>query len=133
MQWDAVLSLRILNKFHFQVLERIIDQFTTFLKGQIENLRSNNCRNALALFAEIFQHNAEKCPEGRKDNDTWAVFIEANFAAVFAKSAADKGFLKKIAKDGVLAVAEVSPIPQTSSVLIKNSSAKSIALAELGV
>jgi hypothetical protein len=25
MQWDAVLNLRILNKFHFYVLERIID------------------------------------------------------------------------------------------------------------
>ena len=54
MQWDAVQNLRILNKFYFTALESIIDQFATFLKGQVENLRSNNCRNALCLFHEIF-------------------------------------------------------------------------------
>lgn len=93
MQWDAVLSLRILNKFHFSVLESILDQFTTFIKGQIENLRSNNSRNGLALFLEIFSNNAEKCPEGRKDSDTWACFLDINFGPVFAKTAADKKFL----------------------------------------
>lgn len=133
MQWDAVLSLRILNKFHYQVLEGILDQFTTFIKGQIENLRSNNSRNALALFCEIFCNNAEKCVEGRKDNDTWALFLDVNLAPVFAKTVADKKFLSLAAQKGVLAVAEVSPVPQSSSVFIKNSNSKNIALAELGV
>ena len=54
MQWDAVQNLRILNKFYFTALESIIDQFAVFLKGQVENLRSNNSRNALCLFLEIF-------------------------------------------------------------------------------
>lgn len=133
MQWDAVLSLRVLNKFHFHVFERIIDQFTSFLKGQIENLRSNNSRNALALFEEIFSQNAEQCPEGRKVSDTWSVFIDVVFASVFAKAAADKKFISLVAQKGVLAVAEVSPISQTSAVLIRNSSSKTIVLAELGV
>ena len=42
---------------------------------------------------EIFTQNMEKCPEGRKDNDTWAAFLEANLAAVFIKCNADKKFL----------------------------------------
>lgn len=54
MQWDAVQNLRILNKFYYEALESIIDRFSTFLKGQVENLRSNNSRNALCLFHEIF-------------------------------------------------------------------------------
>ena len=54
MQWDAVQNLRILNKFYFTALESIIDRFAVFLKGQVENLRSNNSRNALCLFLEIF-------------------------------------------------------------------------------
>ena len=54
-----------------------------FIKGQVDNLRSNNCRNALALFYEIFSQNAEKCPEGRKINDTWSVFIDVNMASIF--------------------------------------------------
>ena len=93
MQWDAVQNLRILNKFYFTVLESIIDQFATFLKGQVENLRSNNSRNALCLFLEIFSQNADKCPEGRKVNDTWALLIDVNLAAVFKMTNADKKFL----------------------------------------
>ena len=85
----------------------------------MENLRSNNSRNALCLFYEIFSQNADKCPEGRKVNDTWAVFLDINMAAVFAKTNADKKFLSLTAQKGVLAAAEVSPIPQTSATLMK--------------
>ena len=62
--------------------------------------------------------------------DTWAVFIDANFATVFARVNADKKFLQLEAQRGVLACAEHSPIPQTISVLLKNASAKSLVLAE---
>ena len=92
-QWDAVQNLRVLNKFYYEAFERVIDQFSPFLKGQVENLRSNNSRNALALFRDIFSQNQDKTPEGRKVNDTWAVFLDANFTAVFAKVNADKKFL----------------------------------------
>ena len=130
MQWDAVQNLRILNKYYFTALESIIDQFATFLKGQVENLRSNNSRNALTLFQEIFSHNADKCPEGRKVNDTWALLLDINFAAIFAKTSADKKFLSLTAQKAVLAAAEVSPLPVTSATLIKVSSSKSLVQAE---
>ena len=130
MQWDAVQNLRILNKFYFTALESIIDQFANFLKGQVENLRSNNSRNALCLFHEIFSQNADKCPEGRKVNDTWALLIDTNLAAVFKMTNADKKFLSLTAQKAVLAAAEVSPIPQTSSILIKLTGSKSVVQAE---
>lgn len=133
MQWDAVQNLRILNKFYYAALESIIDQFAIFLKGQIENLRSNNSRNAMCLFWEIFSQNAEKCPEGRKVNDTWAVYIEINMAAVFKNTNADKKFLSMTAQKAMLAVAEVSPIPQTSSCLINYSASKTMAHAEFAL
>ncbi len=56
-----------------------------------------------------------------------------NFAPVFAKVNADKKFISMVAQKGVLAASEVSPIQQTSSVLIKNSSSKSLVLAEFAV
>ena len=33
MQWDAVMNLRILNKFYFHMFERVIDQLSGFVKG----------------------------------------------------------------------------------------------------
>ena len=129
-QWDAVQNLRILNKFYFEAFQGVIDQFSGFLKAQIENLRSNNSRNALALFRDVFSQNHDKTPEGRKVTDTWAVFLDAQFATVFAKVNADKKFLQTEAQRGVLAAAETCPIPQTISVLVKNSSHKVITLSE---
>lgn len=101
MQWDAVQNMRILNKFHYSALENFIDQQGNFIKAQVENLRSNNNRNALCLFAEIFSSNHEKCPEGKKVNDTWAVFLDVTFATIFAKAAADKKFLSLMAQKGI--------------------------------
>ena len=106
---------------------------SNFIKGQIENLRSNNSRNALALFHEVFSQNSDKSPDGLKTSDTWAVFLEANYATVFARVNADKKFISMVAQKGVLAAAEVSPIPPTINVLIKNSSSKSLVLAEFAV
>jgi len=60
----------------------------------VENLRSNNSRNALALFRDIFSQNQDKVPDGRKVTDTWAVFLDSNFAAIFGKVNADKKFLQ---------------------------------------
>ena len=128
-----MLNLRILNKFYYEAFEGLIDQLSAFIKGQIENLRSNNSRNALALFHEVFSQNSDKSPDGLKTNDTWAVFLDINYSSVFSKVNADKKFISMVAQKGVLAAAEVSPIQQTSSVLIKNSSSKSLVLAEFAV
>lgn len=52
---------------------------------------------------------------------------------VFSKCAADKKFLQMVAQRGVLAVAEVSPIPPVTTVLAKYSASKNVNLAELAV
>ena len=126
-------NLRVLNKFYFNAFASIVDQMGPFLKGQIENLRSNNCRNALCLFTEVFSQNHDKCPEGLKVTDSWAVFLEASFATVFSRVSADKKFLSSEAQRGVLAAVESSPIVQTTEVLVKNASSKVITLAEFAV
>jgi len=51
-------------------------------------------------------------------------------AAVLSKTNADKKFLSLTAQKGILAASEVSPIPQVSAVLIKQSGSKSIPNAE---
>ena len=54
--YDALDNLRVLNKFHYDVLDKAISKFRVFISVQVENLRSNNSRNALMLFHEIFDH-----------------------------------------------------------------------------
>lgn len=68
MQWDAVLNLRIVNKFHYSALEPKVAELGDFIRGQVENLRSNNSRNSLQLFEELFARNrdAHAESEGRK-------------------------------------------------------------------
>ena len=48
------------------------------MKQQILNLRSNNSRNSMALFMEMFKENSEHCLDGQKINDNWTAVIEAN-------------------------------------------------------
>ena len=66
-------------------------------------------------------------------NDTWAVFLDINFTPVLKMTTADKKFLQLAAQKGVLAAAEVSPLPAVSTALIKYSSSKSIPLAEFSI
>ena len=71
-------------------MEKNIDQFAKFINDQALNLRSNNSRNAMQLFLEMFKENSELCADGRKVNDSWTSVIEANLATMLSKSAADK-------------------------------------------
>ena len=89
-QYDAILNLRILNKFHFHVIQQTIDQYGEFIKQQALNLRSNNARNSLELFRELFKENSEKCPNGLKVDDNWVTLIETALPTILNKSVADK-------------------------------------------
>jgi len=63
-------------------------------------------------------------------SDQWAHFIDVNLNAAFRQMNADKKFLSLTAQKGVFAASEVSPIPQTSNVLVKQCSSKIMVLAE---
>ena len=65
------MNLRILNKFHFAVLEENIEKFAEFIQRQILNERSSNSRNAMQLFWEMFKENADKTEDGRKTTKNW--------------------------------------------------------------
>ena len=52
--YDAIDNLRSLNKFHKNSLEEHLERFHSFMNKQIDNLRSNNSKNALSLFEELF-------------------------------------------------------------------------------
>ena len=54
MQWDATLNLRLVNKYSYALVEPRVAELGDFIKGQVENLRSNNSRNSLQLFEELF-------------------------------------------------------------------------------
>ena len=89
-QYDAVQNLRVLNKFHFQALERVIDQFAVFLSRQILNLRSSNSRNAMQLFLEMFRENQDQGEGGKRINASWKAVIESNLQLMLGKTCADK-------------------------------------------
>ena len=40
------------------------------------NLRSNNSRNSLELFKELFSKNGDKSQNGLKIDDNWVTLIE---------------------------------------------------------
>lgn len=63
--YDAIVNLRVLNKFHFSDLcKELIDNDQgkwagSFIGTQVSNLRSHNSRNSMELFYELFAYNNE--------------------------------------------------------------------------
>jgi hypothetical protein len=61
--YDALMNLRVLNRFHFSVLQAdliVADEgkwIGAFIASQVKNLRSHNSRNAMELFYELFNYN----------------------------------------------------------------------------
>lgn len=56
-------NLRVLNKYHQEdVFLPSLGFFTKFIVNQVENLRSNNSKNALTLVFEVFSvgHEVKK-------------------------------------------------------------------------
>ena len=93
MQWDAVLNLRILNKYYYEALcGQLLLEMADFIKGQIENLRSNNSRNSLQLFSELFSENLDKYSntDGKKVDELWVTIVEKILPTVLKMTYADK-------------------------------------------
>ena len=56
MKYETINRLRILNKYHFEIVTANIHLFQKFIASEIVNLRSNNSKNALTLMVELFQN-----------------------------------------------------------------------------
>jgi len=89
---DALDNLRILNKHHTAVFLAKLDVFESFIRVQVESLRSNNSKNGLSLVEEMFAGKDKKCFEP---------FVAKCMPSVLLKCAADKAFITKLAKKGV--------------------------------
>lgn len=135
MQWDATVNLRVMNKFHYTAFAPQVCALGEFIRGQAENLRSNNSRNALQLFEELFAQNKEahSNTDGRKEGEDWTKFVANVLPTILVKCYADKQFIAKIAQRGVLACAETCPVIETTHILSKSCPSKNLKLAEFSV
>ena len=135
MQWEAVQNLRIMNKYYYEVVQTQLKDMADFLKAQADNLRSNNSRNSLNLFVELFEENLDKCgaTDGRKVGGHWEEFAEKLLPSVLARTYADKQFIAKLAQRGVLACCKTCVIPQTTRIIIEACPSKNMKLSEFAV
>lgn len=74
-----------------------MNEFEPFIRVQIDNLRSNNSRNALTLVYELFQDNRKKMSENYQE------FTQYCMPAVLVKTQADKSFIASVAKKAIMA------------------------------
>ncbi len=122
--YNAIENLRILNKYHSESRLTIQQDFLAFICSQIENLRSNNSRNALNVVLELVQDNNSKM------SDT---FTKTCMPLVLLKTQYDKKFISDVAKDIIRAGVSTNPSPALCEVLLESSRSKNLALAEFSV
>lgn len=108
------------------MLEPALSGFYEFIRAQLDNLRSNNMRNALTLMFEIFMGQERQSAHLRQ-------LIKACMSNVLARTAADKVFLASVAKKTITAAVENCPCFEMSEVLIEVCHSKNLTLAELSV
>ena len=53
-QFEAINQLRVMNKFHYDVLMKNLISFSKFIKDSVDNLRSGISKNALMFTTEFF-------------------------------------------------------------------------------
>ena len=79
-----------MNKFHSDFLSTRIGEIAQFVKEQVENLRSNNSKNALLLTKEL-------CSQA-KDKE-FSSFVAVVLSSVLLKTVYDKNFIAQEAKN----------------------------------
>jgi hypothetical protein len=124
MQYDVLDNLRVLNKHNPSELQ--LAHFTRFISDQVDNLRSNNSRNALTLVYEIFSRPGVK-------QQMMALFVNDILPIVLNKTASEKSFISSVAKRAVSSAAEAIPKHVTCNVLLSGVDSKNISLAEFSI
>ena len=98
-QFNAIDSLRIMNKFYSYDLIENLELFIQFAKDSVENLRSNISKNALMFCTELF-NNQETISEIKYREQT-TKFIKVIMPSLLFKTVYDKVFISKEAKSAV--------------------------------
>ena len=57
LQFQAIDVLRQINKYQQAIFLKYLDQYLSFLKDSVENLRSGISKNSLMLLNEFFNHS----------------------------------------------------------------------------
>lgn len=96
---------------------------------QVENLRSNNSKNALTLVYEIFSVR----PEVKKVSESFINFSRVVLPAVLNRTLADKNFIASLAKKGITTAAEQCPTYPVCNILLEGTRSKALALAEFSL
>jgi len=88
-QYEALDTIRCLNKHHYPFLVACLSDIADFCKAHVENLRSNVSKNALMAVKEIFskEHDKES-----------ADFVRKVLPACLLKVSYDKVFISNVAK-----------------------------------
>jgi len=96
IHFDAVETLRILNKYYPNEIRRFFADLVTFLQKSLESLRSNLSKNTLMLIREIFQ--------AYKHTQALDSFLTEIVPIILEKSVSEKSFLKNEARAALKAL-----------------------------
>lgn len=97
--FNALNNLRVINKYHKQVLFESLESFSQFVKLSVENLRSNISKNSL-MFCSEFLANKDLL-SNEKYRSSIIQFLEIVLPALFLRTVYDKMFIAKEAKTAV--------------------------------
>lgn len=119
-----------MNKYHQQsVFLPALAVFRTFIANQVENLRSNNSKNALTLVFEIFSVGSEF----KKVSEEYVDFAKLVIPGVLIRTLADKNFIASLAKRSITIMVETCPTWSVCQMFLESTASKSLVLAEFSL
>lgn len=117
-QFNAINNLRVMNKFYPAVLGENLEIFQSFIQLSIENLRSNISKNSLMFCNELFGN--QFLLQTDKYLAQQVVFITTVLPSIFMRTADDKAFISKEAKQAVQNCLSNYIIPESLDITVKD-------------
>lgn len=123
IHFDAIESLRILNKYYPNDIRKYFADLIVFLQKSMESLRSNLSKNTLMLIREIF--------ESYKHTQSLDEFLKEIVPIILEKSVSEKSFLKNEARAALKALEKTGCNNNVIQVLCNKSFDKNGVISEL--
>ncbi len=121
--FDAIESLRILNKYNSHETRLHLSFLVDFLQKSLESLRSHLSKNSIMLIKEVFQ-----CYRDNKDSEK---FLDQILPTILEKAVSEKGFLKSEARAALKALEKTGCNNNVINVLCRKSFDKNAIISEL--
>jgi len=123
IHFDAIESLRILNKYYSNETRAHLNKLIPFLQKSLESLRSNLSKNTLMFIKEVFLYYKEtQAPDN---------FLDEILPIILEKSVSEKGFLKIEARAALKALEKTGCNNNVIQVLCDKSFDKNGILSEV--